>query len=545
MPYTEGPKRTTRQARRPQMIEVSRRRVKPASGHALLPAPSGLKLIHVPGRVTRSLLDRLDEVIVVAPHRIPARLWRDLPGLKPLRAVHKRLGTEGAGRALRGAIGTRTGVTFGALPATHKKAKGGLPTPFALLQFAGQLVAAALTDDPRSVGILVQGFGAEDAQRLTTALLLALGARAWKGPAFQKKAQTATLRSVHLLGRGAPLDTARTLAEIDGANLVRWLTALPANKLSASAYREVLTTLADRHGWEFEWLGEAQLRKLNAGAFLAVAQGNATPDAGIAHLRYRPRGVKPGQVAPDVALVGKGIIFDTGGTNLKTAPHMLDMHIDMAGSAVALAVLQALTQLKVAVNVDCWLAISENRTGPAAYKQRDVVTASNGVTVEIMHTDAEGRMVLADTLALAGREKPALMLDYATLTGACVYALSERYSGVFTNREALNELLVRTGRESGERVWPFPNDPDFDDDLKSKVADVAQCSSSGEADQILAARFLQRFVPETTPWIHLDLAAVLRKDGLAHMPGGLTGFGVRYTLALLLDHATELKQLAK
>ncbi len=527
------------------MIEVSRRRVKPASGHALLPAPSGLKVLHVPGRVTRALLGRLDEVIVVAPHRIPDSVWRDLPGLQPLRAVHKRLGRDGAGRPLRGSLGTGTGVTFGALPAPLSKSKDALPKPFALLQFAGQLVAAALTDEPRSVGVLVSGFGPEDAQRLTTALLLALGARAWKGPAFQKKAQTTTLKSVHLLGPREPLDTGRTLAEIDGANLVRWLTALPANKLSAAAYREVLSALALRHGWEFEWLGEAQLRKLNAGAFLAVAQGNATPDAGIARLRYRPRGRGPGQDATDVALIGKGIIFDTGGTNLKTAPHMLDMHIDMAGSAVALAVLQALTQLKVAVNVDCWLAISENRTGPTAYKQRDVVTASNGVTIEIMHTDAEGRMVLADTLALAGREKPALMLDYATLTGACVYALSERYSGVFTNREALNDLLVRTGQASGERVWPFPNDPDFDDDLKSKVADVAQCSSSGEADQILAARFLQRFVPENTPWIHLDLAAVLRKDGLAHMPGGLTGFGVRYTLALLLDHATELKQLAK
>ena len=153
-------------------------------------------------------------------------------------------------------------------------------------------------------------------------------------------------------------------------------------------------------------------------------------------------------------------------------------------------------------------------------------------------------MVLADTLALAGREKPGLMLDYATLTGACVHALSERYSGVFTNREALNDLLVRAGRESGERVWPFPDDPDFDDDLKSKVADVAQCSSGGEADQILASRFLQRFVPEGTPWIHVDLAAVLRKDGLAHVPGGYTGFGVRYSLALLLEHAAELRRLA-
>ncbi|MDH5255990.1 MAG: M17 family metallopeptidase, partial [Gammaproteobacteria bacterium] len=144
----------------------------------------------------------------------------------------------------------------------------------------------------------------------------------------------------------------------------------------------------------------------------------------------------------------------------------------------------------------------------------------------------------------AGREKPGLIMDYATLTGACVYALSERYSGVFTNREALNELLVRAGRDSGERVWPFPNDPDFDDDIKSKLADVAQCASGGEADQILAARFLQRFVSDDTAWVHVDLASALRKDGLGHMPGGPTGFGVRYSLSLLLDHASDLKQLA-
>ena len=264
-------------------------------------------------------------------------------------------------------------------------------------------------------------------------------------------------------------------------------------------------------------------------------------DAGIARLRYRPAG-KSSQ--PDLALVGKGIIFDTGGTNTKSAKYMLDMHTDMSGSAVALAVLQALTTLSSPLSVDCWLAITENRSGPSAYKQRDVITASNGVTIEVMHTDAEGRMVLADTLALAGRDKPRLMIDYATLTGTCVQALSERYSGIFSNRESLNDLLTRVGRDSGERVWPFPMDDDFDDDIKSKVADVGQCSTSGEADQILAARFLQRFVPEATAWIHMDLASATRKDGLGHMPGGFTGFGVRYTLALLLDHAADLHELA-
>ena len=532
------------------MIKVSRRRVKPASSHPLVPTAAGLKVLQVPGRVTRAALGRIDHLLVVTPHRIPASLWRELPALKSLQALSNRLGRHGAGRPLRGTLGATTGVTLGALPAAARNAPaklpGGetLPTPFALLKFLGELVADALRDEPRSIGVLVHGFDTRDADQVATALLVALGAHAWQAPGFKKKTRPPALKTVHLLGRHTPLDTTRTLAEIDGANLVRWLTTLPANKLSAAAYREVLANLAQQYGWEFSWLGEGELRKLTAGAFLAVAQGNATREAGIARLRYRPAGQGHRESHPDLALVGKGIIFDTGGTNLKTAPHMLDMHADMAGSAVALAVLQALTRLKSPLGIDCWLAITENRTGPAAYKQRDVVTACNGVTIEVMHTDAEGRMVLADTLALAAREKPGLLLDYATLTGACVYALSERYSGVFTNRDALNDLLIRAGRESGERVWPFPNDPDFDDDLKSKVADVAQCASGGEADQILAARFLQHFVPGTTPWIHMDLAAALRKDGLAHVPGGPTGFGVRYSLALLLDHTAELKQLS-
>jgi leucyl aminopeptidase len=386
-----------------------------------------------------------------------------------------------------------------------------------------------------------------DAQRIATALVLALGAHSWQPTAFRKEQRPATLRKVQILGLREPLDLQRPLAEIEGLNLVRGLTALPANKLTATTYRELLAALAARHGWDFEWLDEKALAKLGTGAFLAVAQGNASRDAGIARLRYRPAG-QPNRAnqtgQPDLALIGKGIIFDTGGTNSKTAVHMLDMHTDMSGSAVALAVLQALSGLRSPLAVDCWLAITENRNGASAYKQRDVITAANGLTVEVVHTDAEGRMVLADALALAGRDKPRLMLDYATLTGACVHALSERYSGVFSNRDALNELLVRVGRESGERVWPFPMDEDFDDDLKSKVADISQCITSGEADQILAARFLQRFVPEGIPWIHVDLAAATRKDGLAHVPGGCTGFGLRYTLSLLLDHAADLHELA-
>jgi leucyl aminopeptidase len=152
----------------------------------------------------------------------------------------------------------------------------------------------------------------------------------------------------------------------------------------------------------------------------------------------------------------------------------------------------------------------------------------------VIHTDAEGRMVLADTLALAGRTRPRLMLDFATLTGACVTALTERMSGVFTNRPALNEALLAAGRASGERVWSFPFDADFDTDLESEVADILQCAIEGKGDHILAARFLSRFVPAESAWAHVDLAAAQRTGGLAHINTDITGFGVRYTLELLL-----------
>lgn len=143
-------------------------------------------------------------------------------------------------------------------------------------------------------------------------------------------------------------------------------------------------------------------------------------------------------------------------------------------------------------------------------------------------------MVLADTLALAARTRPRFMLDFATLTGACVYALTERMSGVFTNRAALAEKLVAAGRESGERVWSFPFDADFDSDIDSKVADVAQCAVEGKGDHIHAARFLGRFVPQEIPWAHVDLSSATRAGGLGHVSTEVTGFGVRYALELIL-----------
>ena len=163
-----------------------------------------------------------------------------------------------------------------------------------------------------------------------------------------------------------------------------------------------------------------------------------------------------------------------------------------------------------------------------------MITAANGKTIQVIHTDAEGRMVLADTLALAAREHPELIIDFATLTGSCVGALTERYSGVFSNRTTGYEHLVRAGIASGERVWPFPMDDDYDDALSSDVADIKQCASAGSGDHILAARFLSRFVPDQIPWVHMDLSASGHKGGLGAIPTEITGFGVHYTVRLLL-----------
>jgi leucyl aminopeptidase len=232
--------------------------------------------------------------------------------------------------------------------------------------------------------------------------------------------------------------------------------------------------------------------------------------------------------------VGKGILFDTGGINLKPHKSMLDMHTDMSGSAVALATLVALAELKAPIAADAGLAITENRIGPQGYKPQDVVRASNGVTIQVIHTDAEGRMALADTLALASRTQPKLIIDYATLTGASVYALTERMSSVFTNRPSLVNKLVEAGRASGERVWNFPFEADFDSDLESKVADIVQCAVDGKGDHILATRFLSRFVPENIAWAHVDLSSATRSGGLGHINTEVTGFGVRFTLEALL-----------
>ena len=499
-----------------------------------LPDFSPLRITATSLAPTRTTLDRLDHLLVVTARGANAALGR-LPHGKQLATLLARATRNGGELASSRASNARaTGLTVGAF---------GAAPGFAALTWAAKTIRECLRDKPRALGIALVGLDENTERAAIDSLVAAAGAAAFALPSFksESKSRDTHLSSLRLFGdRGSHnLDAAR--AQSLGNNVARWFTALPPNVLTIGAYRAAIEALAKMRGMTCRFIGERELAKLGAGAFLAVARGNSTRDAGILKVQYRPEG----ESRASLALVGKGVVFDTGGTNLKPFTGMLDMHTDMQGSAVALGTLLALAELRVPFGVDAWLAITENRLAADGYKPQDLVTAVDGTTIQVIHTDAEGRMVLADTLALAAREHPALIIDYATLTGTCVAALTERYSGAFSNRAAANSLLQQAGVASGERVWPFPMDDDFDELLKSDIADIKQCSAENAGDHILGARFLSRFVPKAIPWVHLDLSAGQHKGGLAHVPTDITGFGVRLTVELLTRVTTGAGDLAQ
>jgi len=272
---------------------------------------------------------------------------------------------------------------------------------------------------------------------------------------------------------------------------------------------------------------------MGAGSFTAVDQGDPDSNGGIYEILYSPRAAKNKKV---IALVGKGLCFDTGGYDVKTSGYMLTMKGDMQGSAVALSSLIACAELKLPLKVKAYLGITENHISPKAYTPDNVVVALNGTSIEVVNTDAEGRMVLADTLCLADRADPDLIMDFATLTGSAVRSIGTGYGAVFTSIEKWHSKIVEAGVSSGERVWTFPMPPDYEKRLESPIADTLQCSKSPGIDHILAAIFLKKFMSEGRPWIHLDLSAAENEGGLAHTDSLFTGYGVRFVLEFLRSH---------
>lgn len=408
---------------------------------------------------------------------------------------------------------------------------------FKTLAMARKIIAPMVAERLEQVNVISLLSDRESTTAMAEGLVAAAHAALFQLPRITgKPPEPADLKALSFFGDFEDADFEYAQATAEGNNLARWLTHLPGNYLTPGIYREFAESLAKQEGWKAEFFDRDKLEVLGAGAFLSVVEASPVRDAGILHLEYRP----PGAEGKPLALVGKGICFDTGGSNLKVGGSMLGMHGDMQGSAVALGAFLAITRLGFDQPVDCWLALAENHIGPLAVKCNDVITALDGTTIELINTDAEGRMVLADTLALVSRGKPRAIIDYATLTGSVGAALGQRMAGAITNRREWVEPIIQAGERCGERVWPFPYEDDYDEDLKSKVADTLQCRTTGPGDHIYAARLLGRFVDQQIGWVHVDMASSgTHTGGLAHIPTDLQGFGVRFGVEWLKKVAGE------
>ncbi|WP_297910996.1 leucyl aminopeptidase [Thiomonas sp.] len=298
----------------------------------------------------------------------------------------------------------------------------------------------------------------------------------------------------------------RAVAVQAGVDLCRNLANLPGNHCTPTHLGKVAQDLGKRHRLKVEVLGRAEIERERMGALLAVAQGSQQPPRFIV-LRYDGA---PKKQAPHV-LVGKGVTFDSGGISLKPGAEMDEMKFDMSGAASVLGAFEAIARLRPAVNVVGLIPATENLPGGTAVKPGDVVTSRSGQTIEILNTDAEGRLILCDALNYAERFKPASVVDIATLTGACVIALGHVNSGLFSPDDALAEALLEAGRQTQDPCWRMPLGEDYAEGLRSRFADVANIAGRA-GGSVTAACFLQRFT-KAYRWAHLDIAGTAWKSG--------------------------------
>ena len=335
---------------------------------------------------------------------------------------------------------------------------------------------------------------------------------------------------VSLLGLPAAAEAAAgeaiaaTPALCSGVELARELVAAPPNVLTPQALADTAAAIARDFGVELKVLERADCEALGMGSYLAVAQGSDLEPKFI-YLTYRPAG----EANRRLVLVGKGLTFDSGGYNLKTAGSQIEMmKYDMGGSAAVLGAMRAIAELKPAgVEVHMIVAACENMISGGAIHPGAIVTASNGKTIEINNTDAEGRLTLADALVYASKLEPDAIVDLATLTGACVIALGEEIAGLWSPSDGLADALLQAGEQGGEPLWRMPLRGSYREGLKSGLADMKN-TGPRPGGSITAALFLQDFVAKDIPWAHLDIAGTVWSDkGRGQDPAGATGFGVR------------------
>jgi leucyl aminopeptidase len=428
----------------------------------------------------------------------------DVPGLTARRLLLVGLGKPE--KLTRGSLGKS--IQTAARKASEKKTSHvavALPEP--AFEAAGRADAIATAVTAMTVGCVGQGLYQKETKRFPFETVTVLVSRDLSATAAAE-----SVRRGHILG--------------EAVNLTRELVNRPPCDIYPESVAATALRVANETGLACEILDAARLEAERMGSLLAVAQGSDRPPR-LVVLRYNGAG----EGRPTLALVGKGVTFDSGGLSLKPTDGMKDMKCDMAGAATVLGAMAAIARLGLPVNVAGYLGLVENMVSGRSYKLGDVLHARNGTTIEVLNTDAEGRLVLADVLDYAIDRGCDRLVDLATLTGACVVALGEDVVGAFTNDQPWCDELLAAAKAAGEDVWQLPMFDSFADQLKS---DVADCKNVGTrwGGAITAAKFLEKFV-RNVPWVHLDIAGpAFASSGTANREGGATGAMVRTLVEL-------------
>jgi len=329
------------------------------------------------------------------------------------------------------------------------------------------------------------------------------------------------------------IERGRIIAE--SQNFTRELANEPSNTMTPTVLADRAAAMAREEGLACEILNENRIKELKMGALLSVAQGSVEPPRLIA-ITYTPSNAAPG--GPVLGLVGKAVTFDTGGISIKPAADMDKMKFDMCGGAAMIGVMRALARLKPAVKVIAVVPSTENMPGGRAQKPGDVQIAMSGKSIEVLNTDAEGRLILADGVTYARKLGCTHLVDAATLTGAIVVALAGINTGVFGTNQAFTDKLLASAKNAGEKMWPMPMDDEYREMVKGTIADIQNISNSKGGGAITGAMFIREFVDEV-PWVHLDIAGTAwYDDAKPWMPKGATGVAVRTLIDLAMNFGT-------
>lgn len=375
---------------------------------------------------------------------------------------------------------------------------------------------------------LVEQLPAEERDEAIAAVVEGIGLATYRYNELKSKPKKPELKRVTIVakGRGTKAAVSQAAAVVEAVVLARDLTNQPGGELTPEAFAARAKVAGEAAGLTVTVWDQRKIVREKLGGVIAVNQGSTHP-ARFVLLRYRPSGRAKGHVA----LVGKGITFDSGGLSLKTAAGMMTMKVDMAGGAAVLAAMTALGAAGAKVAVDGYIPLTDNMTGGDAQRPGDVFKARNGKTVEVLNTDAEGRLVLADALSLASETKPDAIIDIATLTGSASGALGTAYAAVMATDDGVSDQLVAASERTGEKVWRLPLPEEYRSQLDSVVADVKNIGAGPYGGALVAGLFLREFVADV-PWAHIDLGlSALSETDKGITVKGATGFGVR----LLID----------